>query len=238
MIVLYQFEISPFCDKVRRLLHLKGQPYAVVEMPLSSALGGLRKLTPTRKVPTIEHQGRRIWDSTNIAHYLEREFPERPLVPSDPKLRALCHLWEDWADESLYFYEVYLRFKLPSNRERFMPQLLASETQFMRGVARLSVPLALRVLLDQQGMGRKPLPDLLADLTRHIEAISAQLGDGEWLSGDTISLADISVYAQLNCIGQTPEGRALIDADPVVARWLTRVDQASRGDAAERRRAG
>jgi hypothetical protein len=27
----------------------------------------------------------------------------------DPNQKALAELWEDWADESLYFYEVYLR---------------------------------------------------------------------------------------------------------------------------------
>ena len=34
MITLYQFEISPFCDKVRRVLHWKKVPYEIVEVPL------------------------------------------------------------------------------------------------------------------------------------------------------------------------------------------------------------
>lgn len=237
MIVLYQFEISPFCDKVRRIMHLKGVPYAVVEVPLSAALGAIRKVSPTRKVPCIEHAGRRIWDSTTIAHYLEKEFPEPRLVPDEPKARALCHLLEDWADESLYFYEVYLRFNLPTNRARFLPLLLAAESTMMRQVARLSVPVALKLILDQQGLGRKALTEITADLRRHVAAIEGQLDGGEWLLGEQISLADVSVYAQFACIAQTPEGRGVIDAAPDVARWLTRVEVASNGNTVERRSA-
>ena len=41
MFTLYQFEISPFCDKVRRILNVKGQRYTIREVKISEA-GRLR----------------------------------------------------------------------------------------------------------------------------------------------------------------------------------------------------
>ena len=124
MITLYQFEISPFCDKIRRVLHWKGQPYQVREIPLAQTFTRLRKINPVGKLPCIEHEGRLIADSTDIAHYLEERFPQPPLVPSDPLERGLCHMLEDWADESLYFYEMRLRFTFPHNARRWLPALM------------------------------------------------------------------------------------------------------------------
>ena len=38
MITLYQFEISPFCDKIRRILNVKHVPYAIEEVPPTKTL--------------------------------------------------------------------------------------------------------------------------------------------------------------------------------------------------------
>lgn len=89
MIALHQFEISPYCDKIRRVLHVKRQPYTVVEVPLTRA-ASIAKKNPARKLPLLEHDGVIVADSTDIAHYLERVFPEPALVPKDARLAALC----------------------------------------------------------------------------------------------------------------------------------------------------
>ncbi|MDH3687450.1 MAG: glutathione S-transferase domain-containing protein, partial [Myxococcales bacterium] len=59
------------------------------------------------------------------------------------------------------------------------------------------------------------------------------LGDGDWLVGSALSIADLSVFAQLTCIHATDEGAKIIGGHPEVAAWLARVDAASRalGDA-------
>ena len=80
MIRLHQFATSPFCDKIRRVLHVKGEPYEVVEVPVSET-PSVRKLNPKGKLPVLEHDGRVVADSTDIAHYLEEAFPEPALVP-------------------------------------------------------------------------------------------------------------------------------------------------------------
>jgi len=227
VIRLYQFEISPFCDKVRRILHMKGQPYEAVEVPLSRAGRDVRGLNPAGKLPAIEHEGRVVADSTDIAHYLEERFPEPALLPRDPRERALCHVLEDWADESLYFYEMRLRFTFPHNARRWIPRLVAHDPGWMKGLAPLVLPRMMRRLTRVQGVGRKSREQVLADVARHLDAVDALLAGSEWLVGGAVSLADIAVFAQLFCVRGADEGAELVEARPAVAAWMERVERAT-----------
>jgi glutathione S-transferase len=231
MLTLYQFEISPFCDKIRRILHVKKQPYTVVEIPLTGTLTRLKKINPTGKVPAIDHDGHVVGDSTDIARYLESRFPTPPLVPADARLRAQCHVLEDWADESLYFYELSLRFTLPHNAKKWVPIIAASDAAVVQRVAGLIVPPTIKRRLVAQGLGHKTNAQILDEVGRHIDAVGGLLGGGDWLVGDALSIADIAVFAQLFCIGGTPEGAARIADVPAVGKWMTRVDEATRENA-------
>jgi len=227
MVRLWQFEISPFCDKIRRALHWKGVPYEVREVPLAEAFTAVRRVNPTGKLPCLEHDGRFVADSTDIAHHLEERFPEPPLLPKDPELRARCHVLEDWADESLYFYEMRLRFTVPHNAERFVPELTAHDPGWMQALAPWVLPRVLRATLSRQGVGRKSLEQVERDVARHVDAVDGWLGEADWLVGDALTLADLAVFAQLSCIRASREGGRLVSARPRVAAWLDRVDAAT-----------
>jgi glutathione S-transferase len=224
MITLHQFEISPFCDKIRRVLQYKRLPYRVREVPLTQTLS-LKKINPAGKVPCIEHEGRYVGDSTDIAHYLEDKFPERPLVPKDARLAAQCHVLEDWADETLYFFEMYFRFGLSHNAERWVPELAKGTPGIVQAAARGVVPLVIKRTLGAQGLGKKRHENIARDLERHLDAVAGWLGEGDWLVGDTITLADISVFAQLFCVRGAREGAQAIASRSAVARWMDRVDR-------------
>ena len=227
MIVLYQFEISPFCDKVRRILHVKGEPYEVREVPPSRAVIDVRRINRIGKLPTIEDGSRLVADSTEIAYYLEERFPEPPLLPKHPLERALVHVLEDWADESLYFYEMTLRFALPHNRRRWLPVLTKYDSAWFQRIAPFVMPLIFHRRVRTQGIGRKPTEAIIADVERHVRAIDGLVGDGQWLVGSALSLADIAVFVQLFCIRGSDEGARVVAAYPRVAAWMDRVDAAT-----------
>jgi glutathione S-transferase len=211
VLTLYQFEISPFCDKIRRVLAVKRQPFTVKEVPLTS-LFGYRKVNPVGKVPALDHDGKVIADSTEIAHYLEAAFPDPPLVPAAPAERALCHVLEDWADESLYYYEMRLRFTVPHNARRFLPRLVAHEPAALRPLVRMMAPRAITKQAASQGVGKKPLAAVLTDVRRHVDAVGDLLGGRDFLVGSRLSLADISVFAQLDCIRGAVVGAEIVAA--------------------------
>ena len=223
MLTLHQFEISPYCDKVRRILHVKGVPYRAVEVSL---LGG-GKVSPTRKLPCIEHEGHRIDDSTQIAHYLEAAYPEPRLVPKDARERALCHFLEDWADESLYFYDLALHFSLKENAARRMEDLAKHESGALRWLLSRVGPSMLRYQVWNQGSGRRPRRVLLEDLERHVASVGDWLGEGSWLVGDALSLADIAVFVQLFAVRAAALGEEIVARHPRVGAWMARVDDAT-----------
>lgn len=224
MIRLHQFEISPFCDKIRRCLHVKGQPYEVREVPMRD-VPRIRRINPIGKLPCLEHDGRFLADSTEIAEHLEDAYPEPPLYPSDPAQRALCQVFEDWADESLYFYELYLRLGLPHNAKRWIPVLLEHDPAWVARIAAPVLPYMMKRTARAQGIGRKPLAMVLRDLDRHVASLAGLLDEREWLVGDAVSIADISVFAQLHCIRGTDEGAKAIGASPAVTAWMDRTDR-------------
>jgi glutathione S-transferase len=227
MITLHQFESSPFCDKIRRVLHVKRQPYEVREVPIHRALQLVPRVNPIGKLPCLEHDGRRVVDSTDIALYLEETFPDPPLYPADPTERARCHVLEDWADESLFFYEATLRFAFPNNARRVVPRILANEPGWFQRIGPTIMPAVLRRGLRGQGVGRKPHDMVLRDVQRHVDAIGGLLGEGAWLVGEKLSIADIAVFAQMSCIRDADEGSEIVTAAPRVAAWMDRVDQAT-----------
>jgi glutathione S-transferase len=227
MITLYQFEISPFCDKIRRVLHWKRQPYQIREVSIQESLREIKKTSRIGKLPCLEHHGQIVADSTDIAYYLEETYPEPPLLPEDPGQRALCHVLEDWADESLYFYEMRLRFTFPHNARRWVPALTAHDNFVVRAVGPCVIPRVMSSVVKQQGVGRKPEDMVLRDVQRHLDAVVSLLGERDWLVGDALSLADLGVFAQLHCIRGTEEGAKLIEGRGALGAWMERVDRAT-----------
>lgn len=228
MLILHQYLISPFCDKIRRVLHWKGLAYEVKEYALANRKA-VAAINPAGKLPCLEHDGYRLSDSTDIAYYLEEKFPQKPLIPSDPRQRALVHMLEDWADESLFFYEMFLRFALPHNAARNLPRMLHTDKPLIRKLMPMLIPRGIRSIIKHQGLGRKTDEQLLADLRRQFTALGERLGDSGWLVGEGISLADIAVYSMVACCRDSEEGGALLRENREVADWLKRVEDATGG---------
>ncbi len=56
MTTIYQFEASPFCDKVRRVCRYKKLPLVVQEV----SLPGAAKYSSAKKLPVIDDDGARV----------------------------------------------------------------------------------------------------------------------------------------------------------------------------------
>lgn len=225
-ITLYQFELSPYADKVRRVMRLKGIAFETVEVPVS-APKTFKHISPTGKFPAIVADGTTIVDSTDICRWLEMQFLSPRVAPDDPRDAALATILEDWADEALYFYDLTMR-NWPHNREWFVDDLLHFEKPgLMRKILAAAIPGALLKVTKAQGLGRKAEATVVADLAAQYDALAALVADGGWLAGPRLSTADISVRVMLNVLERAKEGRALLEARPALADWAKRVDAAA-----------
>ena len=226
MLILHQYHLSPYNEKVRRMLNFKGIAYEEKYWLLADR-GQVKAFNPTGKLPALEHDGNMICDSTDVAHYIESAFPQAPLIPSDPAERGIVHVLEDWADESLYFYEMHLRFTTPGNRERNMPRMVENESGFLRWLLPKVVPGGIAKITANQGIGRKTTEQLLIDVERHISAVNDLLAESEWLVVEQLSLADLAVYGMFQALRDADMALAVMQRYPAVIAWMARVELAT-----------
>lgn len=236
-IVLHQFNSdtgvesgSPFCVKVHRMLAFKGLSYTPHDVASPRELA---RLNPgARKLPVLEHDGELVADSTSIAAFLEERYPDPPLFPPEPRARAECELYEDWADESLYWIAVYQRWLVDENFRPFAQRAFRSLPLPARWMVPRIVKRQVRRQLHGQGLGRLPQERILAILERQLRMLAALLADRPFLLGDRLTLADIAVFAPLRQ-ASVPTLRAsaeLARRHATIVEWLARVDQATAGE--------
>jgi len=100
MLELYQFEVSHYTEKVRLILDYKGLDYRKIEVKPGIGQIDIFRMSGQRQVPVLKDGKEIIADSTAIAKYLDTQYPERPIIPTDPQQKALCLMMEEWADEA------------------------------------------------------------------------------------------------------------------------------------------
>lgn len=83
-------------------LKLKGIPYEFVEESVSNKSALILKYNPVhKKIPVLVHGGRPICESMIILEYMDQTWPEKPLLPSDPFVRALARFWIKFLEDKV-----------------------------------------------------------------------------------------------------------------------------------------
>jgi glutathione S-transferase len=79
----------PYCERVRLVLEHKRIPYDLVYVALKdSAPSWLRDRQPCGSVPVLEKDGKILYDSLVLLHYLDETRTRNRLLPTDPFLKA------------------------------------------------------------------------------------------------------------------------------------------------------
>jgi glutathione S-transferase len=220
-VLLHQWEISPYCGKVRKLLRLKRIAFEVRNYNGLLALKAA-KLSQGGKLPVLDWGSQRVADSSAIAAFVDQQQPDPPLMPTDPREAAHARLYEDWADESLYAYLMYFRIDYAQPRARTIELLCEGRPAWERAVFGTVYTRRTRSRLDQLGFTRRDGTEIEATYLRLIDDIDIALRDRDWLVGATQSIADIAVSAQLDEVIRNTTMADRILLRPNVARWLER----------------
>jgi glutathione S-transferase len=209
MLELYQFELSQYSEKVRLILDYKGLQYRKIEVTPGIGQVELFRLTGQRQVPVLKDGNRYIVDSTEIAKYLDSRYPERPLIPSEPKQRGLCLMMEEWADESIGIKGRKALFSAISQDQSFRKSLLPTSTPDVLKNLVEGVPNDILKVLGV-GVGYNPdtIRNAIADLKQDLEALTLLLAESPYLVGDEPTLADFAV-AGLSILLKFPDGAYL-----------------------------
>jgi glutathione S-transferase len=149
---------------------------------------------PFGRVPAFEHDGFTLYESQAIIRYIDESFPNPPLTPVKPQGRARMN-------QVIGIIEWY-----------FFPKA-AAPIAFNRiiGPKLLGLPTDEAAIAEALPMARTCFTEL-----------DRLLGDQVFFGGNSVSIADIMLAAQLDLLSDTPEGAELISATKLEP-WLERM---------------
>jgi glutathione S-transferase len=213
--VLYHLAISHYSEKARwalsykRVRHLRRATAGGLHMALSLVLTRGDSYT----LPALRLGDRVIGDSTEIIAALEEQFPVPALYPADPGERRRALELEDWADEEL---GPYVR--------RYAFAELSRVPEALNDVVAMQMPPELARVPHLPGLIGKPFvrlrysagpeaaaEDALEKSLTGLDHIAAELDGGDYLVGDSFTVADLTAAALLYPAVGPAEGPQLPD---------------------------
>jgi glutathione S-transferase len=215
---LWHIVISHYSEKARWALDYKSVEHERrAPLPGAHAVVALA-LTRGRHntFPILRLDGRNVGDSSAIIAALEERYPEPRLYPEDAEDRRRALALEDWFDEELG----------PHIRLMMFHEALKAPDEFAEVVARMSPAPVARFKAGagayarawarlRFGVGSADRAELgRTKVVEALDRLEAELGDDEYLVGDSFTVADLTAAALLYPIVQPPEGPSVIDRLP------------------------
>jgi glutathione S-transferase len=206
MITFYQFGNSVCCQKARITMSEKGLGWEPIEVNLfrnEQYLTEYLKINPKAVVPAMIHDGKTVIESTLICEYLDDVYPTPLLIPKDPYLRSQMRLWSKMVDEGLHEGISEISFSA------MFRQRLKNSTPEERDVRFRNIgdPRRRDRFKSTYDLGTQS-PFVLYAVAAYYKAFNsmekALAGNGPWLLGEKLSLADINMMpyvARLHYLG-------------------------------------
>ena len=195
--IVHSIPGSPFGRAVLATLAEKNASFRLVGIePRAIKSQPYLSLHPFGRVPVLEHDGFRLYETQAILRYLDRVLPTPALIPTDPKVAARM-------DQLLGICDWYLHQGVNN----------------IIGFQRIVRPRLLGLPPDEAAVA-EAVPRahvVFAELSR-------LLGSNSYLAGTQMSLADILAASHIDFIAQTPEWGPLTAERPNLPVWLARMN--------------
>ena len=217
-LVLHHYAGSPFSEKVRLVLGMKGLAWRSVTVPVMLPKPDVVALTGGyRRTPFMQVGADVYCDSALMCRVIERLAPQPPLYPLESA--GAAEIVAQWADTALFWTAV-------------------PYTMQPAGVAHVfegSPPEFLKAFRDDRaamtaGIRRATFADAGVHLATYLGWLERQLGDGRrWLMGGAPSIADFSAAQSIWFIRRAPPIAAQLAPFERVLAWYERVQAFGHG---------
>jgi glutathione S-transferase len=226
MLTLYTF--GPGANSLKPLLAIyeKGIPFHNRTLNPSNFEhheDWFKQINPNGQVPTLDHDGKIVTESTVICEYLDEAFPESPpLRPADPYERAQMRVWTKWVDEYFCWCVSTIGWeRLVSRMARAL-----TEEEFEAKVSRIPIfEQQVKWRNARKGFDPKVLEEEMRKIAHSVKRLEARLSESEWLAGDSYTLADICNFAIANGM-QHGFAQLVNESDtPHLLAWIKRINE-------------
>ena len=213
-LILHHYDMSPYAEKIRLALGLKGLRWRSVQTPMVLPKPDHFELTGGyRRVPVLQIGADIYCDTHLIVRVLDRLQPTPALSP--PGLETLEHALSRWAETS-FMMAILAFFGIGG----VFPE------EFVEDRKKTMIPPSMNLDGASAIVSSK-----LLQLRSNIVRLDAMLRDGRsFLLGEAASAADLSAYHPLMMLGMHERTRAQLDGVEHVGRWMERVRAIGHGE--------
>ncbi len=188
---------SVYVRIVRLALEEKGVPYHLEEVDIFAEGGppeDYLQRHPFARIPAFEHDGFRLFESGAIGRYVDEAFDGPPLMPDGARARARVNQITGLLDSYAYRAMVWDVY-----------------------VERVDVP-------NEGGVSdEEKIAAGLKTAGICLTALEGIMGQGDYLAGPAVTLADLHAAPMFECLLGVPEGAALLERHPALVRWWDRM---------------
>jgi glutathione S-transferase len=207
-LILHQYDMSPFSEKIRAVFGIKGLEWHACDQPTILPKPELQALTGGyRRIPVLQIGADLYFDTVLILDVLEQLFPVPSLYGGSGP--GIAQAFAGWTDQTLFWQVVVALFggDIPPNEAFMADRSALLGRPFDAAAMKAAAPAAYR------------------QLAACFDLIERQLADGrDYLFGSHAGAADASVYHNVAFL-RWGRGKAasILDAFPHVQAWEARM---------------
>ncbi|MEO8299128.1 MAG: glutathione S-transferase family protein [Burkholderiales bacterium] len=217
-LIVHQYDVSPFSEKVRIVLGVKGLAWRACNQPNMMPKDDLLALTGGyRRIPVLQIGADLYFDSLHIIEVLERRHPTPPVFTASQPASTIG--LGSLSEEAFFRTAVALLF---AHDWDATPAFMADRSALMGAPFDADAMAALR-------------PAQEAKMHGNLATLDGQLADGRaYLTGPQPDVVDAAFYCHLHMV-RAGKGRtaALLDEHPHLLAWEQRVKGLGQGRRSE-----
>ncbi len=211
-LILHQYAMSPFSEKVRKVFAAKHLAWRAVDQPMWNPKPQLVPLTGGyRRIPVLQIGADVYCDTARIIREVEARHPAPSVLPAES--RGIAEVMSWWADQQLFRVAAVL--VLAAMGKTLPPEFRADREKMVPGLQIDALP--------------AQAPHAQTQLRAYCAVLAHRLAERDFLLGSTFTVADASCFQALWFARFDPAAAAIVAETPALTRWFERVDAMGHG---------